>query len=208
MLRVNHLTYNYLGITYRYDLTLEASQIAAVLGKSGSGKSTLLDLLGGFLKPQSGEIILDGIHLEDQPISKRKIAILFQNNNLFEHLSVAQNLTIGLKQKPDIKTILKEVGLEGYEDRYASQLSGGEQQRVALARTLLRQSRILLLDEPFSALDSHNRHAMLNLIRRITDARKLHTIFITHNLEDSHLIADKCYEMQHYQLTACTSTRS
>ncbi len=203
MLSVKHLTYSYLGFTYRYDLELEASQIAAVLGKSGSGKSTLLDLLGGFLEPQSGEILLDGRHLEALPVSQRNIAILFQHNNLFEHLTVAQNLTIGLNNKPNIKSILAEVGLEGYEDRFASQLSGGEQQRVALARTLLRQSHILLLDEPFSALDSHNRHAMLDLIRRITDERKLHTVFITHNLEDSRLIADKCYEMKQHQLVVC-----
>jgi len=200
LLEIKDLEYIYENITYRYDLTLQKSQIAAIMGSSGSGKSTLLDLIAGFLQPSKGKIILEGRDISRVGIEKREIAILFQNENLFEHLSVSENIKIGLKKRVNIQNILKEVGLEGFDKKSAQMLSGGEAQRVALARTLLRGSKILLLDEPFSALDEENRHKMLNLIKRLTKEKNLYTIFITHNKEDALKIADKLYYMKDHHL--------
>jgi ABC-type Fe3+/spermidine/putrescine transport system ATPase subunit len=156
--------------------------------------------MAGFLKIESGSILLDGVDISKKPIEKRDIAILFQHNNLFEHLNIQDNITIGNKKKIDLGSILKELGLEGYEKKYPHQLSGGEQQRVALARTLLRGDKILLLDEPFSALDRKTRLRMLSLIAKITKEKNLYTIFITHNKEDSDLIANKLYIMRDFCL--------
>ena len=196
MLIVKDLEYFYEGVRYLYNLSLNRSQIVAIMGGSGSGKSTLLDLIAGFLKPNRGSIILQDKDITNSTISEKKIAILFQNDNLFEHLSVEENIKIGLKKSVDVHEILKEVGLDGFKDKKAQMLSGGEQQRVALARTLIRESQILLLDEPFSALDETNRHKILNLIEKLTKKRNLYTIFITHNKEDAMKIADKIYYME------------
>ncbi len=200
MLRVDDLTYEYDGVKYHYNLELDRSQIVAVMGGSGSGKSTLLDLMCGFLDPISGKVILDAKDISKLPVQDRGISILFQKDNLFEHLSIKKNLELS-GAKGGFLSILKDVGLEGFEDKQASDLSGGEQQRVALARTLLKKSDILLLDEPFSALDQTNRHQMLDLIKKITVDKKLHTIFITHNQEDADMIADKIYYMRDSRLS-------
>jgi len=196
LLIVKDLKYRYDGITYEYNLELDRGEIASIMGGSGSGKSTLLDLISGFLKADFGQIIVDHKDITNLPIRDRDIAILFQHDNLFEHLSVKENIQIGLKKDKYISKILKELGLEGFEDKKASMLSGGEEQRVALARTLLRGDKILLLDEPFSALDETNRLKMLDLIKKITKEKNLYTIFITHNKEDAIKIADKNYYMR------------
>ena len=194
---------------YRYDLSLNPQEIVAIMGQSGSGKSTLLDLIAGFLEPLEGQIVLDKTPLEKLPIEKRPISILFQNHNLFEHLSVQQNILLGVKkvlkdaidEVQKVEAILKEVGLEAYEHTIASKLSGGQQQRVALARVLLRREPILLLDEPFSGLDEKTHLEMLDLVANITQKYHLHTILITHNKEDAKRIASKCYTMQSHTLT-------
>jgi len=200
LLIVKDLKYRYDGITYEYNLELDRGEIASIMGGSGSGKSTLLDLISGFLKADFGRIIVDHKDITNLPIRDRDISILFQHDNLFEHLSVKENILIGLKKDKDISKILKELGLEGFEDKKASMLSGGEEQRVALARTLLRGDKILLLDEPFSALDETNRLKMLDLIKKITKEKNLYTIFITHNKEDADLISDKRYTMKDAKL--------
>jgi len=200
LLIVKDLKYRYDGITYEYNLELDRGEIASIMGGSGSGKSTLLDLISGFLKADFGQIIVDHKDITNLPIRDRDISILFQHDNLFEHLSVKENILIGLKKDKDISKILKELGLEGFEDKKASMLSGGEEQRVALARTLLRGDKILLLDEPFSALDEKNRLKMLDLIKKITNEKNLYTIFITHNKEDADLISDKRYTMKDAKL--------
>jgi len=200
LLIVKDLKYRYDGITYEYNLELDRGEIASIMGGSGSGKSTLLDLISGFLKADFGQIIVDHKDITNLPIRDRDISILFQHDNLFEHLSVKENIQIGLKKDKDISKILKELGLEGFEDKKASMLSGGEEQRVALARTLLRGDKILLLDEPFSALDEKNRLKMLDLIKKITKEKNLYTIFITHNKEDADLISDKRYTMKDAKL--------
>ena len=211
MFKVTNLQYqhNKKEPMYHYDFSLDATEIVAVMGKSGSGKSTLLDLLAGFLEPIKGEIVLDENSLESLNIEKRPISILFQNHNLFEHLTVQQNILLGVKkvlkdaisEVQKVEDILKEVGLEAFEYTIASKLSGGQQQRVALARILLRREPILLLDEPFNGLDNETHNEMLDLVAKITKEHQLHTIFVTHNKDDAKRIATQCYTMQNHILT-------
>jgi ABC-type thiamine transport system ATPase subunit len=200
LLKIDNLSYSYDGQVYKYDLSCQKGEIVAVMGGSGSGKSTLLDLIAGFLDPFDGEILLDEKELLNEDIKDRSITILFQHDNLFVHLSVEKNLSLGVSGKKDIKKILKEVGLEGYESKLASDLSGGEAQRVAVARALLRESKIMLLDEPFSGLDEKNRLNMLEMISKITKDKKLHTILVTHNKDDVGFLGCRVYEMVDFRL--------
>ncbi len=210
MLKINNLQYQYKNAndTYTYDLEVQPSEIAAILGQSGSGKSTLLDIMAGFLVPQKGSITLDDKELLELSVEKRPITILFQNHNLFEHLSVQKNILLGvnraLKESIEavekVKAILKEVGLEAHEHKLASQLSGGQQQRVALARVLMRREPVLLLDEPFTGLDEATRLEMLDLVQKITLEHKLHTIMVTHEVEECERIASHVYKMQNHTL--------
>ncbi len=203
MFSIQNLTYTYHDSpSYCYNLSVNAGEIIAILGKSGSGKSTLLDLIAGFLTPLGGTIMIDKEEIEHLPIEKRPITILFQKHNLFEHLSVEKNLALGERDVSSqaITDILKEVGLEGYEKKGALSLSGGQQQRVALARALLRKKPILLLDEPFTGLDSQTREEMLDLVVKLTKRHQLHTIMITHEREDAR-VAVRSYTMSDYQLS-------
>jgi len=210
LLNIKNVQYQYKDTsdTYTYDLDAEASEIVAILGQSGSGKSTLLDIIAGFIEPSSGSVTLDGKELLGESVEQRPITILFQNHNLFEHLSVQKNILLGVSKtlkdsKEEVKRvqdILKEVGLEAHEHKLASQLSGGQQQRVALARVLIRREPILLLDEPFTGLDVETRLEMLDLVKKISVEQKLHTIMITHDEEDAKRIADHVYHMQDHVL--------
>ena len=189
----------------RYNFSLEANrgEIVGIIGASGNGKSTLLDLISGFLEPLSGSIVFDNHEITKLPPEKRPITILFQNHNLFEHLSVEKNIMLGVKnsQTKQIDKILQDVGLEGNQKKRASALSGGQQQRVALARALLRDKPILLLDEPFTGLDFQTREEMLKLVLNITKSKNICTIMVTHDLNDCEKIADKTYEVKDGKLT-------
>jgi thiamine transport system ATP-binding protein len=210
MLEIDNLTYKYKDekSEYRYTLKAKEGEVVAIVGNSGSGKSTLLDLIAGFVTPFSGKIMFDNLDIIKLSIQKRPLTILFQNHNLFEHLSVEKNIVLGISktlratedEKKLTNEILKEVGLEGYGDKLASTLSGGEQQRVALARALIRKKPILLLDEPFSGLDINTHDAMLELVKNITIKNSLQTIMVTHDMRDCDLIADFVYRMEDYQL--------
>ena len=184
--------------TYDYSIDVREGEIVAIIGESGSGKSTLLDLIAGFLTPISGIIKLDGDDFTKEAIEKRPISILFQNHNLFEHLSVERNILLGISKenKNRVGAILKKIGLERYKNSIASSLSGGQQQRVALARVLLRDKPILLLDEPFSGLDYKTRLEMLELVKSITIEKRLHTIMVTHDIVDCELIANRVYRVE------------
>jgi len=210
LLKITDVKYQYKNTdeTYEYSMTVKPQEIVAILGQSGSGKSTFLDLLAGFLPAKSGSITLDDNELIDKTVETRPISILFQNHNLFEHLSVQKNILLGisktLKSTPEelakVKTILKEVGLEKYEQTLVSSLSGGQQQRVALARVLLRHEPVLLLDEPFTGLDADTRSAMLDLVKKITVENNLHTLMVTHEIEDCERIADRVYKVENQKL--------
>jgi len=210
LLKINNLQYQYKNADdlYTYSLEVQPSEVVAILGQSGSGKSTLLDIVAGFIEPSAGSIKLNEQELLGQSVEKRPITILFQNHNLFEHLTVQKNIILGIniahKEGIDeisrVSTILKEVGLEKFEHTIASKLSGGQQQRVALARVLMRREPILLLDEPFSGLDDTTRIEMLELVQKITKEHKLHTIMVTHDTDDCDRIANHVYKMQNHTL--------
>jgi len=210
VLNINNLQYQYKNANdiYTYDLEVQSGQIVAILGQSGSGKSTLLDIVAGFIEPISGSVKLEEKELLGQSVEKRPITILFQNHNLFEHLTVQKNILLGvskvlkdsIEEVEKVHTILKEVGLEAFEHTVASQLSGGQQQRVALARVLIRREAILLLDEPFTGLDEQTRLEMLDLVKKITVEHNLHTIMVTHETEDCERIASYVYKMQNHTL--------
>ena len=207
MLNIKNLQYQYKDTqnTYTYNLSAKPQEIVAILGQSGSGKSTLLDLIAGFVDASSGSISFADIELLPLAVEKRPMSILFQNHNLFEHLDVQKNILLGLGKIQNtniqkVQNILKEVGLEEFEYTLVTKLSGGQQQRVALARVLLRKEPILLLDEPFTGLDDDTRLNMLDIVNEITIKHNLHTIMVTHDIEDCERIASKVYKMEKCKL--------
>jgi len=212
MLKIDALHYEYKNTDDAYDFSMEVKkgEIVAILGESGSGKSTLLDLISGFISAKSGAIVFAGVEISHLPVEERPITILFQQHNLFEHLSVEKNILLGISKtlrgsQEDIKKvakILKEVGLDGFAKRKVTALSGGQQQRVALARALLRQTPILLLDEPFTGLDVKTRLQMLDLVKKIAVQKGLYTIMVTHEQQDCDLIADRVYRVQNHRLVS------
>lgn len=199
MLTLNKLTYLYEHLPMRFDVNIEAGERVAILGPSGAGKSTLLSLTAGFLAPSNGQIVLNGEDHSQTPPAKRPVSMLFQENNLFSHLTVRQNMGLGLNpglklsaaQQQELVDIAQQVGLEDCLDRLPSQLSGGQRQRVALARCLLRRQPILLLDEPFSALDPALRSEMLNLLDKVCFERNLTLLMVSHNLDDAVRVAQR-----------------
>ena len=188
---------------YAFSLAAAPGDILGISGVSGSGKSTLLDLIAGFLTPLSGDITLAGTSLLPQPPEQRPVAILFQDNNLFDHLSVARNLGLarpkGQLPADELDAALTEVGLKGLASRRASEMSGGQKQRVALARCLLLDRPILLLDEPFAALDSGTAQDMRTLVRDLVTQKGWHTLLVSHQETDL-AVADKRYALKEGRL--------
>lgn len=199
MLTLTNLTYLYHHLPMRFALQMQPGERVAVLGPSGAGKSTLLSLIAGFLHADSGGLLLAGQdHVKSAP-AKRPVSMLFQENNLFTHLTVAQNIALGLHpgmkldagQKQQLQSIAGRVGLSEYLQRLPAELSGGQRQRAALARCLVRQQPLLLLDEPFSALDPALRKEMLQLVDEVCQERNLTLLMVSHSLEDAARIADR-----------------
>ena len=198
MLKLNFsLKESYLTIST--NISLEPIKIYAVVGPSGAGKSTFLNLISGFASISSGSIIWNGQEISNLPPAKRNVSILFQDNNLFPHLSVWRNLALAVTHWPKIsrnneeklKAVMSEVGILGLENRKPSQLSGGQQSRVALARVLLQKNKILLLDEPFSALGPSLKDQMLELIKKISKNKKLLVLMVTHDPADAKKVASQ-----------------
>ena len=198
MLKLNFsLKESYLTIST--NICLEPNKIYAVVGPSGAGKSTFLNLISGFASISSGSIVWNGQEISNLPPAKRSVSILFQDNNLFPHLSVWRNLALAVTHWPKIsrdneeklKAVMSEVGILGLENRKPSQLSGGQQSRVALARVLLQKNKILLLDEPFSALGPSLKDQMLELIKKIAKNKKLLVLMVTHEPADAKKVASQ-----------------
>lgn len=176
-----------------FDLHLPAGQTGIIVGPSGSGKSTLLNLIAGFEMPQSGSIKINDAVISRDPPANRPVSMVFQDNNLFAHLDVRSN--VGLGRSPSLKLnqsdqaaiqyALDRVGLTGKETRKPEALSGGERQRVAIARTLVRNKPVLLLDEAFASLGPALRHQMLDLIRDLQQETGITVIMVTHTPEDA-----------------------
>ncbi|RPH26109.1 thiamine ABC transporter ATP-binding protein ThiQ [Buttiauxella warmboldiae] len=199
MLTLTDVTWLYHHLPMRFSLTLNAGERVAVLGPSGAGKSTLLSLIAGFLTPASGQIGLSGDDHTRTPPAQRPVSMLFQENNLFTHLTVRQNIGLGLNpglkltatQQDRLATIASQMAIGDLLERLPSQLSGGQRQRVALARCLVREQPILLLDEPFSALDPALRQEMLTLLDNLCRQQQLTLLMVSHSIEDAARIAER-----------------
>ncbi|MFM7338312.1 MAG: ABC transporter ATP-binding protein [Actinomycetota bacterium] len=182
-----------------FDLSIEEGELVTLLGPSGCGKSTALRVAAGFETPDSGDVSIGGASILAQSANKRGIGMVFQNYSLFPHLTVTQNLEFGMrvrniareKRSARVGELLELVRLSGLSDRYPHQISGGQQQRVALARALAVEPRVLLLDEPLSALDATVRIEVREEIRRIQRASGIATIFVTHDQEEALAISDR-----------------
>ena len=184
--------------TLAADLTIGTGEKVALIGPSGSGKSTLLGLVAGYEAPEAGRVLWDGADLTGTPPAARPISMVFQDNNLFPHMTAAQNVGLGLRpdlkldagERRDVAAALERVGLGGFGDRKPGQLSGGQAARVALARVLLRHRPILLLDEAFDALGPALRVEMLDLVAGLADETGATLLLVTHAPEDARRIAD------------------
>lgn len=187
---------------------LEKGELVSFLGPSGCGKTTLLNIIGGFVKNDSGSIYLEDKDITEYPPEKREIVTVFQNYALFPHMNVVENVKYGLKyrgynkeeQIKLAKEYLKIVGLEGYEKNSVGELSGGQQQRVALVRALVLQPKILLLDEPFSNLDAKLKIAMREEIKELQKRLGISMIFVTHDQEEALSISDRIVVMSNGEI--------
>nr|MBL8456998.1 ATP-binding cassette domain-containing protein [Zoogloeaceae bacterium] len=202
MLEVKGLRVGRGGLRWQHDFTLARGRVMALMGPSGAGKSTLLECLGGFVPPLAGEIVLDGRPLHGLRAEDRPVATLFQQHNLFEHISVAHNLRLGFRQgnpsAPQWRKVVHACELLGVADllaRLPGELSGGQRQRVALIRTVLRERSLILLDEPFGALDPETRIEAGDWVRRVIDRDGKMLIFVTHDADDARRWADRTLEI-------------
>jgi thiamine transport system ATP-binding protein len=205
VLVADNLSYRHPGQSASYSFSFSAApgEVTAISGPSGAGKSTLLDLLAGFLAPTGGSLQLDGVDLVRLAPEQRPISILFQSDTLFEHLSARTNVALGLPRGTPrtavdaaVQAALAEVGLPNAAAQRASTLSGGEKQRVALARTLLRARPILLLDEPFSALDDGTRVTVRGLVKALTVSHGWTTILVSHHADDVAALTTRRYGIE------------
>lgn len=180
-------------------LELDEGRIMSILGPSGGGKTTLLNILLGIVHPTSGRILLNGEDLTDVPMEKRGFNIVFQDYALFPNLNAYENITYGLRNKPSVSSpeevdeLIELLGLREHLTKRIDELSGGQKQRVALARTLVMKPRLLLLDEPLSALDGVIKESIKAKIRQIVDQYHLTTVMVTHDPEEACTMSDRVF---------------
>ncbi|MFJ6902143.1 ABC transporter ATP-binding protein [Streptomyces hokutonensis] len=195
------------------DLTVNPGEFLALLGPSGCGKTTALRMLAGFEHPTSGEVLVDGKDVTDVPAHRRDAGMVFQSYSLFPHLNALDNVAFGLRMRK-VRTaerrsrageLLDLVGLGDKGERFPHQLSGGQQQRIALARALALRPRVLLLDEPLSALDAKVRLSLREEIRRLQQELGITTLFVTHDQEEALSIADRVAVMRAGKLEQCAA---
>ena len=205
MLVVKEVKYTRDKQNFHYDFRLEKNEWLSVLGPSGSGKTTMLELVAGFLTPEEGDIFLEGQALISLPPGCRNLSYIFQNHGVFEHLSVQKNLDLcfhdrkisSAEKKNLILKMLENVKLQDYFlERYPSQLSGGEKSRLQIARAMLRPCKLLLMDEPFSALDQPLRQELLKLVHHLQTEQKLIVVFVTHDEGDAHFNSSEILKIQ------------
>lgn len=201
MLEIHQLQFSFApdAELMEFNMQVNAGEVLSIVGPSGAGKTTLINLIAGFLPAMSGDVVVDGQSLNHLPIAERPVSIVFQQFNLFPHLDVFSNVALGLRpslklsdaERQRIADVLESVGLAGFHKRYPSQLSGGQQQRVALARAMLRDRRVLLLDEAFTALGPSLRVELLQLVRQLVAEHKMMAICIGHQPTDAGFISDR-----------------
>jgi putative spermidine/putrescine transport system ATP-binding protein len=185
------------------DLTAGDGELVCLLGPSGSGKSTVLRMIGGFERPTQGRILIDGADVTRLPPERRPTSMMFQSHALWSHMTVAGNIGFGLRLRRlsradiarQVDAALETVGLPGYGDRRTDQLSGGQAQRVALARSLVLEPKILLLDEPFASLDQHLRERLREEVRDLQKRLGITMVFVTHGQDEALALADRIVVM-------------
>ena len=199
MLTVEDLIIRQDDFILRGAFALQTGAVVAVIGPSGGGKSTLLNVIAGFFDPAAGRVFWDGRDITTLPPAQRPVAMLFQDNNLFPHLTVAQNVALGIrpdlrldeKDRERVAQALARVGLEGFEARKPAALSGGQQGRVALARVLVQRRPLILLDEPFAALGPALKAEMLDLVADLAAETGATLLIVTHDPADARRIASQ-----------------
>lgn len=199
MLKLEHISKSFDGVSILKDINLEIGEgeIVSILGPSGSGKTTLLNLILGLTEIDSGKLFYNNEDLTDVPMEDRGFNIVFQDYALFPHLNAYKNIVYGLKNKPGISTeeevqdLIRLLGLSDHLDKKIDQLSGGQKQRVALARIMVMKPKILLLDEPLSALDGVIKESIKDRIKTIAKEYHLTTIIVTHDPEEALTLSDR-----------------
>lgn len=214
---IENLSVNY-GRTQalrEFTLTIGAGELVALLGPSGCGKTTVLKVVAGLLAPSGGEVLFDGASILPTLAERRGATMVFQKPLLFPHLTVAENVAFGLKMRrlgkaeiaQRVAEALQWVRLEGYERRKPNELSGGQEQRVSLARALVTEPRVLLLDEPFSALDENLRGEMRQLVRELQQRLHITAIFVTHDQREAFAVADRVALLLDGRIEQCGEPR-
>ena len=216
IVEVQRVVYRYEAMVMRYDVIVEAGSFVAVIGPSGAGKSTLLSLIAGFDRPERGRIILGGRDVTDLAPADRPVTTLFQEHNLFPHLTAAENVGLGIHpglrlsaaDRQRVDEAMGRVGLDDLGRRLPRELSGGERQRVALARSMARARPILLLDEPFAALGPAQRREMVGLVDRLRHDRGMTVVMVSHQLDEVRNVADRALFVQDGTIIADDSIES
>ena len=199
MLELKNVKVSYDNYHMLYDFAIDEGDILAVIGPSGVGKTTLLNIIAGFVCPVQGTLIYNNINFSKLSPAMRPVSYIFQEGNLFPHLTVAENIAIGInpnlslniEQYQKLDVCLNKMGLINYRNKLPDQLSGGQKQRVSLGRALLRNKPIVLLDEPFTALDPATKYEFIDLIKSVQKKENLTIILVTHDLLEVRLIATK-----------------
>ncbi len=215
--KLQNLSVNY-GRTQalrEFTLTIGAGELVALLGPSGCGKTTVLKVVAGLLAPGGGEVLFDDASILPIPAERRGATMVFQKPLLFPHLTVAENVAFGLKMRRlgkaeiarRVAEVLQWVRLYGYERRKPNELSGGQEQRVSLARALVTEPRVLLLDEPFSALDENLRGEMRQLVRELQQRLHITAIFVTHDQREAFAVADRVALLLDGRIEQCGQPR-
>ena len=197
-----------------FNLEVAAGEVLSLIGPSGSGKSTLLHLVAGFLAARSGQIRIDDLPIESMPPGERPVSIVFQQHNLFPHLDLYTNVAIGVEpslrldagQAESVRAALARLGLEQLQRRMPGELSGGQRQRVALARALVRQRKILLLDEAFAALGPAMRAELIELVRELVEEQGMVGLLVSHQPEDARIASARTAFICDGQVAACAPT--
>jgi thiamine transport system ATP-binding protein len=197
MIKFNKVKYQYQQQDFCFDFNISPGSLVAILGESGAGKSTLLNLAAGFITPIKGDIEIEEKSIINVQPHRRPLSILFQEQNLFAHLNVADNIGLGLHpglkltsaQSQSIVDICQQLAIGDLLTRFPDQLSGGQKQRVALARCFVQGKPLLLLDEPFSALDPVLRSEMLAIVKDLANVNKVTVLMVTHHIADAHTVA-------------------
>ena len=187
-----------------YNFVINKEEIIAIIGPSGCGKSTLLKIINGLETEYSGDVLLDGVNVNNIPVNKRDIVLIFQDNLLFPHMTIFENIEFSLKMKKYPKhkiknmvdEVAKDIHLQDKLNKYPRELSGGQQRRVALARAVISKPKLLLLDEPFTGLDKEIKLEIMNLVRIIREKYNTSIIFVTHDLSEAEYLEAKCIEFK------------